>query len=238
MGQGTLNILIVEDDAGDVKKIKQLLDESKLLCKYTAVSTIEDAITECGKLAYDCAIIDYLLPGQDGLKGITQLNNQFPFIAIIMLTAHGDEVVAAEAIKRGALDYLIKKNLDAGLLRKSILSATEKVLLRKRIELQEQKMEHISYRDQLTDVPNRSLFEYTTSRALDAAKQDKKKLALLLLDLDRFKVINTTLGYEAGDELLIEIAKRLQSILGKKEMLARLGSDEFIILLTPLDNTE
>ncbi|WP_409522362.1 bifunctional diguanylate cyclase/phosphodiesterase [Nitrincola sp. MINF-07-Sa-05] len=86
--------------------------------------------------------------------------------------------------------------------------------------------------DSLTALPNRYMLNYQLSQTLDHAKQKDQQLSLLLLDLDNFKDINDTLGHEAGDKLLREVAGRLKGVIKEPNLLARLGGDEFTIVLT------
>lgn len=95
----------------------------------------------------------------------------------------------------------------------------------------EQKIRHQANFDSLTGLPNRSLFSDRFSRAIDRAERDKKRVALLFIDLDRFKHINDTLGHPAGDQLLQETAKRLLACVRKSDTVARLGGDEFTVIL-------
>lgn len=89
---------------------------------------------------------------------------------------------------------------------------------------------HDATHDSLTDLPNRILFRDRTEQAIYSAKREKKKLAILLLDLDRFKEINDTMGHFNGDRLLKQVAMRLSGVTRESDTLARLGGDEFAIL--------
>ena len=91
-------------------------------------------------------------------------------------------------------------------------------------------LEHIAYRDPLTDLPNRRMFAEKIDRLLGSA--DTGPLSLLIVDLDRFKQINDTLGHDAGDALLVETARRLRGVVRKQDCVARMGGDEFAIILT------
>jgi diguanylate cyclase (GGDEF)-like protein/PAS domain S-box-containing protein len=102
----------------------------------------------------------------------------------------------------------------------------------------EERIRHHAYHDSLTGLPNRALFQDRLSRDLGQAKRAETNTALLLMDLDRFKTINDTLGHAAGDKLLIEVAKRLRSRQREGDTIARLGGDEFILVVSQLRHKE
>lgn len=98
------------------------------------------------------------------------------------------------------------------------------------------KVEYMAYHDALTGLPNRLSVEQYLKKRLPLAKQNNTKIAILFIDLDRFKTINDTLGHSVGDELLVECSKRIQHSLRESDILARVGGDEFIIVIEQLDN--
>ncbi|MBI5007284.1 MAG: EAL domain-containing protein [Nitrosomonadales bacterium] len=91
--------------------------------------------------------------------------------------------------------------------------------------------EYLSKHDALTNLPNRRLFSESLRLAMDSARRNGSQLAILFLDLDQFKVVNDTLGHDIGDELLIDVSKRLSDVGASKQLLARIGGDEFNILI-------
>jgi diguanylate cyclase (GGDEF)-like protein/PAS domain S-box-containing protein len=122
--------------------------------------------------------------------------------------------------------------------RQHLLSLVRDVTERK--EMQDH-IQHLAYHDSLTDLPNRAMFNRHLSHAIAQARRHRKKLAVLFIDLDRFKIINDTLGHDAGDRLLQEMALRLSSSLrntdlvarmdSSNDLVARLGGDEFVVLI-------
>jgi len=102
----------------------------------------------------------------------------------------------------------------------------------------EKELENLAYYDALTGLPNRVLFKDRLNQGIYAAKRDGHKLAALLIDLDRFKYVNDTLGHDAGDELLQIVAKRLASFVRETDTVARQGGDEFTIVLSEINDPE
>ncbi|MCU7848332.1 MAG: EAL domain-containing protein [Candidatus Thiodiazotropha sp. (ex Lucinoma kastoroae)] len=104
------------------------------------------------------------------------------------------------------------------------------------IKQTQSQLEHLAHHDSLTNLPNRLLFEDRLEHAIAQAKRQKRQLAVLFLDLDRFKNINDSLGHAMGDELLKEVAARLQKILRDDDTAARLGGDEFTVLVENIED--
>jgi len=102
--------------------------------------------------------------------------------------------------------------------------------LKEIIEMEE-KAEYLAYHDSLTTLPNRAHFERQIVDILELAKSSHQKVAVLFIDLDRFKVINDTLGHHVGDGMLIELSERIKKVLDKNDLFARIGGDEFVVIL-------
>jgi len=95
----------------------------------------------------------------------------------------------------------------------------------------EQELENMATHDILTGLPNRLMFSQLLNHAIQAARRYQRQFAVLFIDLDRFKIINDTMGHEAGDQMLREIANRFKQSLRAVDVVSRLGGDEFIILI-------
>ncbi len=102
----------------------------------------------------------------------------------------------------------------------------------------QEKLKHLAYHDALTDLPNQVLFKDRLKQAIAFSRRSDQMHAVLLLNLDRFKTINDSLGYTAGDRLLQSVAQRLTSCVRESDTVARFGSDEFAILLTQISRTQ
>jgi diguanylate cyclase (GGDEF)-like protein/PAS domain S-box-containing protein len=100
----------------------------------------------------------------------------------------------------------------------------------------EEKLERMAYYDPLTGLPNRALFRDRLEHALIIAQRNHTEVALLFLDLDRFKYVNDTLGHDAGDQLLIDAAQRIKGVVRDSDTLARLGGDEFTLVLADVED--
>jgi diguanylate cyclase (GGDEF)-like protein/PAS domain S-box-containing protein len=102
----------------------------------------------------------------------------------------------------------------------------------------EDRIRYLATHDALTSLPNRSLFSEFLNRTIQAGKRYNRRFAVVFIDLDRFKLINDTLGHEAGDTLLTIISSRLQKCLRTSDVVARLGGDEFVVLLQEMEKQE
>ncbi|MCC7284843.1 MAG: EAL domain-containing protein, partial [Burkholderiaceae bacterium] len=102
----------------------------------------------------------------------------------------------------------------------------------------EARIEYLATHDSLTGLPNRVMFAELLSHVLASARRNERRFAVLFIDLDRFKFINDSLGHDAGDALLREVARRLKESLRASDIVARLGGDEFVMLLQDLNSAE
>ena len=125
----------------------------------------------------------------------------------------------------------------------SVLALRREIAFRRKLEdqlheeieerkLAEKKLEFLAEHDALTSLPNRRLFDALASAALKLARRNKASNAVLFLDIDGFKTVNDTLGHGAGDELLIQISARLSDCVREADVVARVGGDEFALLLS------
>lgn len=100
------------------------------------------------------------------------------------------------------------------------------------------RLEHLAHYDQLTQLPNRYLFFDRAEQLIRQSKRYKRKFALLFVDLDKFKQINDTRGHAFGDQVLVEVALRLKQLVRDADTVARIGGDEFVLLLENISNRD
>ena len=110
--------------------------------------------------------------------------------------------------------------------------------VQEKLRAQEEIFRHHAHHDMLTNLPNRTLFHDRLKQAIKQARRHGSKIGVLFLDLDHFKSINDSMGHEVGDELLIEVARRLKGQIRQTDTLARLGGDEFVIVLDGIDDND
>jgi diguanylate cyclase len=154
-----------------------------------------------------------------------------PEVPTVVLSGRDDEGLAVQAVQEGAQDYLVKRHADGHLLIRAIRYALE----RKRAEIE---LTHQALHDSLTGLPNRTLFMDRLRLALARVERGSRCVAVLFLDLDRFKIVNDSLGHEAGDTLLSRVAERLGSLLRASDTVARFGGDEFVMLCDELGSEQ
>jgi diguanylate cyclase (GGDEF)-like protein len=216
-------VLLVEDDQGDARLIQEMLDEDPINhFTVNQSSDLEEAAVHLERQAFDVILLDLNLPDSQGENTFTRINTLVPDLPIVILTGNVDQQAAFSAIGLGAQDYLVKGSFQDGLLSRAILYAIERKRLQNMIS-------HLALHDALTNLPNRRLLMEHLVRDLESSKRANKHLAILVLDLDDFKHINDEYGHHIGDQVLIKVANRLQYLLRKCDVIARIGGDEFVI---------
>jgi diguanylate cyclase (GGDEF)-like protein len=201
---------------------------------------------------YSVAFVDMRMPpGWDGLVTIEKLWAADPDVQVVICSAYSDYDWVELLARLGNSDKLIvvgkpfepieilqcasalsKKWQNERALRSHIDGLEHVVIARTEgLEAANRQLRHLASHDALTGLPNRLLLDDRLSQAIAHAEGERCEFAVLLLDLDRFKLINDSLGHRAGDDLLKEVAHRLKSIVRAVDTTARLGGDEFVILV-------
>lgn len=145
MNKSPIRILIADDDDGDRRQLRRLVRTFDTTCEIEEALDLREAEEACAASSFDCAIIDYRMPGGDGLKGIVALRERHPHLPIIMVTGQGDELIASEAIKLGAADYVPKAQLAPGYLAHVLKNAMRKAELERIVADQRDELERFAY---------------------------------------------------------------------------------------------
>jgi diguanylate cyclase len=224
------SILLVEDNPGDVRLVQELLRAAWVVAgSINHVSSVEDAIGLVAKDVPACILLDLSLPDAQGLGTLERVRDAHPSVPIVVLTGTDDEAQAVQAVQEGAQDYLIKGQVDGHLLGRAIRYAIE----RKFAEVQ---LSHQALHDPLTGLANRALLMERLAQALARIERHPSSVAVLFLDIDRFKTINDNFGHEVGDSVLACIGDRLRKALRPEDMASRFGGDEFVVLCEDLED--
>lgn len=242
---GKPRILIADDEV----QIRELLCE--LLSRTyecTGVNSAEQALTLLRAERFDLILSDITMGGLSGLEMVPHVLRIAPETVVIMISGGQQIESAVEALRVGAFDYITKpfdlRHVEAAVRRALDHHALRESKRRYENDLEElikqrtAQVDHLSYHDALTGLPNRILFEDRVAQAILAAQRNQEMLAVVLLDLDRFQTTNDTLGPMVGDRVLCDVAERLGLCVRAGDSIARLGSDEFALLLTQLESTE
>ncbi len=227
-----LKILLVDDSLADSALIEQYICESMTSVYHIErVGNLAGAIKRMADSSFDIVVLSDNLQDAKGITAIQSILAASPHLPIIMLSDNGEEQCAFQAIEQGAQDYLFKRSLDA----QSVGRAVKYALLRKEHEHVLIKRAHY---DMLTGLANRTLFENRLQIAYEKLRRHGGHIALLFIDLDGFKIINDTLGHQAGDEVLKQLAVKINKCLRPYDTSARFGGDEFAVLIDDCGNDQ
>jgi diguanylate cyclase (GGDEF)-like protein len=209
--------------------------------------------------AHAMAFVDMRMPpGWDGLKTIERLWAADPDVQVVICSAHTDYDWTEVVERLGHSDKLLvlrkpaepievlqcatalsRKWQNDKLVREQVLRLEEVITTRTRgLEAANQQLRHLATHDGLTGLPNRVLLEDRLQQAIAHADRDTRAFAVLVCDLDRVKLINDSLGHQAGDEMLQEVARRLGAVMRTADTVARSGGDEFVMIGTSVGNPE
>ena len=181
-------LVLIEDNPGDAVLVREMLRSSWpgdfAFDHFDRVAAAREHLL---RAEATCILLDLSLPDAQGLEAVDRVQAFAPDVPIVVLSGLDDEEVALRAVQGGAQDYLIKGRVDDHLVSRSVRYAIE----RKRAEVA---LAHQALHDALTGLPNRALFLDRLKLALARSERRSSSVAVLFLDLDRFKLINDSLG--------------------------------------------
>jgi len=226
-----LNILIIDDDKFDRKAVVRALNQSGESISITEASTAQEGLSLSVEKQFDIILLDYNLPDCNGLTLLSELRViRINSTAIVIFSGDEDECLALKAIEAGAQGFLAKDELNSRRLLRAIHLARHRYGLEEALNTAHTELRHLASHDSLTGLANRHTFDRELHAAVARAQRGERQLAVFVLDLDNFKQINDTFGHTVGDSVLIEVSRRLKTVVRNTDLLARLGGDEFVIL--------
>jgi diguanylate cyclase len=237
-------VLLVEDNSPNAAFVKEALlgssDGSFTVERVRKCSEARERLSTDGERAIAVVIANLFLPDSQGLQTIDRIFEVAPRIPLLVLTNADHEHIAVQAVLHGAQDYVLQHRLDSYLLPRVLHNMLYRATYIEALDAQNE-LAPGSYNsngdvvhDHLTGLPNSLLLSDRLSQAIAFARRQQQSLAVLSVDIDRFKHVNDALGREIGDHLLCSIARRLLASVRNTDTVSRQGGDEFIVLLSGL----
>lgn len=220
-----MKILIIEDEEFDFLLVKRYINRAfpgtNPTFEWIQTPVISDICLMVD--AFDICFVDQRMQEISGIELIKQLCAAGVTTPLILLTGDETSELDQSAIAAGAADFLHKDKLSVH----AIHRLTRFCLARKE---QERRLAEMAYTDPLTGLSNRAAFDQRCKVLLSKQRETSKTLAIILIDLDKFKEVNDTYGHNTGDQILQQFSSELASHFGPADMVARLGGDEFGVL--------
>ena len=218
---------------------KEFQDQVQLL----EAASGREGLEQLQKDQVDCVLLCEPLSDSSSLELMASLApEQKADLSIIVVTQAENEPLALSVLKAGALDCLPKNGLDGSDLYRAVRNALGLAEMRRIIAEQRETLEGIKKNsaeyDEMTELPNRKHFRQQLTRALSRAERSGGRTGVMLIGLDGFKDVNSTMGHDLGDEILAVVGKRLGRCFRDSDLIARWGGDEFAVLLDAIKKPE
>ena len=227
-------ILIIDDNPADREMFRHIIETShgRYCPDFLEADSCESALDILNQHEPYCCIVDYQLPGLSGLDFLRKLRltEKGKTVPVVIITGEGDERLAVDMLQNGAQDYLVKSAINAERLIYSINNAVHTLKLQTKIS-------YLAHYDSLTGLLNRSLFLDRLQNAINHCDRYRTSCSVLLIDINKFREINTRFGHEAGDEVLVTVARRIHVLCRNTDSAGRFGNDSFTVLLDEIDKT-
>ena len=223
-------VVVLADDDPSIRLMVRHVLESEDFDIVEAADGLE-AIKAVEKHHPALILLDAVMPGIDGFTTCQQIKEKgYTDIPIMMITGLDDDASVERAYEVGAIDF-ITKPIKWAVLKHRVKSVVAKVIAERKVQL-------LAYRDTLTDLPNRLLFADRLEQAVIRSQRSRTSMALMLVDIDDFKLVNDSFGHDAGDKLIKAVGTLISKSLRRADTIARLGGDEFAVIIEDIDSPE
>ncbi len=243
-----IHILLIEDNPDDIVLLKEILAQENGTApkfKFDYAHRLKDGLDCLKRGGIDIVVLDLTLPDSQGMDTLVKVQSQTISVPVVVLTDLNDEVRALEAVSKGAQDYVFKSHLSSYVFVRTILHAIERHKIKAELDTVTSKLlatnirlEQLAFLDPLTELLNRRGLQEAIFREFQLAKRDESDLIGVIFDLDDFKKVNDALGHAVGDVILKEIARKIKASLRVTDYVARIGGDEFLILMPQTKTAE
>ena len=232
-----LDVLVAHHDSLTRALVRSTLEECGFLVREAA--SAKAALDACQERAPEVALIESGLCSREAMPLIAKLK-QDPHlftIAVVLITDTQPAAEVLEQLDRGAQDVLMTPIQEADLVAR-VRSAARTKALQEELLSRGRVMEDLAYGDPLTKLYNRRFIFMQLAALVASVKRHRRALSVCVIDIDRFKDLNDTLGHAAGDQALVEVARRLQHRVRQEDFLGRIGGEEFVVLLPETSGCE
>lgn len=227
-----VRILFLEDNPLDVELVRLQLERDGLHFEWRVAASEAGLRAALREFEPDVVLCDYSMPGYSGREAVQLLHRLDSKLPVLVLSGSITEDVAVECLKSGAADCLAKQALAR--VPPAVRRALNEVIARKKYEARLQRMSNY---DKLTGLPNAAQLSHRVELAIDQAKGLNRQIALIALDIDGFGLLDSGFGRTASNAVLKAVGSKLRSIVSTKATVARIGNDEFAVLLPNVRNT-
>src|SRR5688572_11335990 len=223
-------ILFVEDNPLDIELCRLHLERDGLRFEWRAAASEASVRLALREFEPDIVLCDYSMPGFSGRHALELIHKADPRLPVLVLSGTITEDMAVDCLRAGASDCLAKHALAR--VAPAVRRALGEVEARRRYEA---RLQRLATHDQLTGLPNSGLLGERVTRAIGHAHASGKTVALIALDIDGFGVLNQGFGRTAGNLVLKAVGATLRSVLPSRSTVARIGNDEFAVLLPSVE---
>ena len=223
-------IVVLADDDPSIRLMVRHVLESEDFDIVEASDGLE-AIKAVEKHHPALILLDAVMPGIDGFTTCQQIKEKgHTDIPVMMITGLDDDASVERAYEVGAIDF-ITKPIKWAVLKHRVKSVVSKVIAERKVQL-------LAYQDSLTSLPNRLLFADRLEQAIVRSERSRTSMALMLIDIDDFKLVNDSFGHDAGDKLIKAVGQLISKSLRRADTIARLGGDEFAVIIEGIESAE